>query len=63
MDEQKRQQDYTYELEWRSAFTLHLEVRPSISLMLQWCSRDKVVFIKAVRMLFKVRWKKGFSRI
>ena len=38
MDEQTRQvdQDVTYEMEWRSAFTLHLELAPPIALMLQW---------------------------
>lgn len=56
MDAQQRQvsQEVTYEIEWRSAFTLHMELAPTLGLMLQWCSKDRVVFIKAVRMLFRV---------
>ena len=55
MDEQIRQTsaDVFFELEWRSAFTFHLDIWPPSALMIKWCISDRLVFIKAVRMLFK----------
>jgi E3 ubiquitin-protein ligase UBR2 len=55
MDLQVRQITHhvEYELEWESAFTLHTKLAAVSALILQWCGTDRIVFIKAVRMLFK----------
>ena len=55
MDLQVRQVTHhvEYEIEWESAFNLHVKLAPVCALVIQWCGTDRVVFIKAVRMLFK----------
>ena len=55
MDLQVRQVTHhlEYEMEWEAAFNLHVKLAPVCALVLQWCSTDRIVFIKAVRMLFK----------
>lgn len=44
-------QHMEYEPEWESAFNLHIKLAPIISLVLDWCSSDRVVFVKAYRMV------------
>lgn len=53
MDSVYRQtgQHMEYEPEWESAFNLHIKLAPVISLVLEWCSTDKVVLIKVYRMV------------
>ncbi|KFB52247.1 ubiquitin ligase E3 alpha [Anopheles sinensis] len=53
MDAVTRQvgQHMEYELEWETAFTLHLKLSHLITLVLEWCATDKVVLIKVYRML------------
>ena len=55
MDLQVRQTTHhvEYEIEWEAAFNLHIKLAPIFSLVLNWCGTDRVVFIKAMRMLFK----------
>ncbi|XP_059082624.1 E3 ubiquitin-protein ligase UBR2-like isoform X2 [Tigriopus californicus] len=55
MDLQTRQTTHhlEYELEWRSAFSLHNTIAPLTYLVMEWASRDRVVFIKTLRMLLK----------
>ncbi len=48
-----------YELEWESAFNLHIKIAPVTSLTCAWAGSDRVVFIKTVRMLFKKLWEDG----
>lgn len=43
-------QHMEYEPEWESAFNLHLKIAPVISLVLDWCSSDELVLVKAYRM-------------
>lgn len=52
MDSVLRQtgQHMEYEPEWESAFNLHIKLAPVISLVLDWCSTDRVVLIKVYRM-------------
>ncbi|XP_055625385.1 E3 ubiquitin-protein ligase UBR1 [Toxorhynchites rutilus septentrionalis] len=53
MDAVTRQvgQHMEYEPEWETAFTLHLKLSHLITLVLDWCSTDKVVLVKVYRML------------
>ncbi|XP_058445563.1 E3 ubiquitin-protein ligase UBR1-like [Malaya genurostris] len=53
MDAVTRQigQHMEYEPEWETAFTLHLKLSHLITLILEWCSTDKVVLVKVYRML------------
>lgn len=53
MDAVTRQvgQHMEYEPEWETAFTLHLKLSHLITLVLEWCSTDKVVLVKVYRML------------
>lgn len=44
-------QHMEYEPEWESAFNLHIKLAPVISLVLDWCSSDRVVLIKVYRMV------------
>ncbi|XP_075234618.1 ubr1 ubiquitin ligase [Lycorma delicatula] len=55
MDAVTRQvgQHMEYEPEWESAFNLHIKLSPVITLMLKWCSTDRVVLIKAYRQTLK----------
>ena len=46
-------QHIEYEADWENGFNLHMKLAPVIQLLLNWCSRDKVIFIKAYRMLLK----------
>lgn len=52
MDAVTRQigQHMEYEPEWETAFTLHLKLSHLITLVLEWCSTDKVVLVKVYRM-------------
>ncbi|XP_055525528.1 E3 ubiquitin-protein ligase UBR1 [Wyeomyia smithii] len=53
MDAVTRQvgQHMEYEPEWETAFTLHLKLSHLLSLILEWCSSDKVIMVKVYRML------------
>lgn len=42
-----------YELEWETAFNIHIKVAPVISLICGWAGTDRVVFIKTIRMVLK----------
>ncbi len=42
-----------YELEWETTFNLHIQLAPVSSLVCQWAARDRIVFIKTMRMAFK----------
>ena len=44
-------QHIEYEPEWESAFNLHIKLSAVITLIIDWCSSDSVVLIKAYRML------------
>lgn len=46
-------QHMEYEPEWESAFNLHIKLSPVISLALEWCGADRVVLIKAFRLVLK----------
>ncbi|XP_063980844.1 E3 ubiquitin-protein ligase UBR2 isoform X2 [Diachasmimorpha longicaudata] len=46
-------QHMEYEPEWESAFNLHVKLSPVISLALEWCGSDRVVLIKAFRLVLK----------
>lgn len=46
-------QHIEYEPEWESAFNLHLKLFPVISLALEWCGSDRIVLIKAFRLILK----------
>lgn len=46
-------QHMEYEQEWESAFNLHIKLSPVISLVLEWCGTDRVVLIKALRLVLK----------
>ncbi len=48
-----------YELEWESAFNLHIKIAPVTSLLCAWAGTDRVAFIKTVRMIFKKLWEDG----
>lgn len=53
MDAVHRQtgQHMEYEPEWESAFNLHIKLAHIISLVIDWCSTDRVVLIKVYRMV------------
>ncbi|KAK9497080.1 hypothetical protein O3M35_004459 [Rhynocoris fuscipes] len=55
MDAVTRQvgQHLEYEPEWESAFNLHIKLAPVITLVLKWCSTDRIVLIKAYRLTLK----------
>jgi E3 ubiquitin-protein ligase UBR2 len=44
-------QHQEYEPEWESAFTLNIKLSSLITLVLDWCSSDKVVLMKVYRMV------------
>lgn len=46
-------QHMEYEQEWESAFNLYIKLSPVISLALDWCGSDRVVLIKAFRLVLK----------
>ncbi|XP_014224487.1 E3 ubiquitin-protein ligase UBR2 [Trichogramma pretiosum] len=46
-------QHMEYEQEWESAFNLYIKLSPVISLTIEWCSTDKLVMIKTLRLLLK----------
>ena len=46
-------QHIEFEADWENGFNLHIKLAPVIQLLLNWCARDKVIFIKAYRMLLK----------
>lgn len=53
MDSVHRQtgQHMEYEPEWESAFNLHIKLAPIITLVIDWCSSDRIIFIKVYRMV------------
>jgi E3 ubiquitin-protein ligase UBR2 len=46
-------QHMEYEPEWETAFDLHIKLAPVITLALEWCGTDKIVFIKAYQATLK----------
>lgn len=42
-----------YEPEWESGFNLHIKVATSITHIIAWCATDKVVLVKAYRLLLR----------
>ena len=46
-------QHMEYEPEWETAFNLHIKLSPVISLALEWCGSDKMVLMKAFRLVLK----------
>merc|ERR1719419_805432 len=46
-------QHIEFEADWENGFNLHMKLAPVIQLLLNWCARDKVIFIKAYRMVLK----------
>ncbi|XP_076675682.1 ubr1 ubiquitin ligase [Andrena cerasifolii] len=46
-------QHMEYEPEWESAFNLHVKLSPVISLALEWCGSDRIVLIKAFRLVLR----------
>ena len=55
MDLQVRQVSHhiDHEFEWEPYFRLYIAFMQIVYLMTKWCSTDKVVYIKTIRMLFK----------
>ena len=55
MDLQVRQVSHhiDHEFEWEPYFGLYIKFMQIIPFMVKWCSTDKIVYIKAIRMLFK----------
>ncbi|XP_046403527.1 E3 ubiquitin-protein ligase UBR2 isoform X2 [Ischnura elegans] len=55
MDAVTRQtgQHMEYEPDWESAFNLHLKLAHVVALVIDWCSTDRVVLIKAYRATLK----------
>ncbi|CAG9856266.1 unnamed protein product [Phyllotreta striolata] len=55
MDAVTRQvgQHMEYEPEWESGFNLHLKLAFCISLIVEWCSTDKIVLVKAYRSVLQ----------
>lgn len=53
-------QHMEYEPEWESAFNLHIKLAPVISLVLDWCSNDRVVLIKVYRMVMSALTETDF---
>ena len=46
-------QHVEFEADWENGFNLHIKLAPVVALLLNWCSRDKVIFLKAYRLLLK----------
>ncbi|XP_076176131.1 ubr1 ubiquitin ligase [Ptiloglossa arizonensis] len=46
-------QHMEYEPEWESAFNLHIRLSPVISLALEWCGSDRIILVKAFRMVLR----------
>jgi len=46
-------QHIEFEADWENGFNLHIKLAPVIALLLNWCYSDKVIFLKAYRMLLK----------
>jgi len=46
-------QHIEFEADWENGFNLHIKLAPVIALLLNWCSSDKVIFLKSYRMLLK----------
>ncbi|XP_076237456.1 ubr1 ubiquitin ligase [Calliopsis andreniformis] len=44
-------QHMEYEPEWESAFNLHLRLSPVITLALEWCGSDRIVLVKAFKLV------------
>lgn len=44
-------QHMEYEPEWETAFNLHMKLAMLITLVIDWCSTDKVVLVKVYRMV------------
>lgn len=53
-------QHMEYEPEWESAFNLHIKLAPVISLVLDWCSSDRIVLIKVYRMVMSALTETDF---
>lgn len=53
-------QHMEYEPEWESAFNLHIKLAPVISLVLDWCSTDRIVLVKVYRMVLAVLTETDF---
>ena len=55
MDLQLRQTSHhiDHEFEWEPYFRLYIQFIHIVNLVIKWCSTDRVVYIKAIRMLFK----------
>jgi len=55
MDPQTRQATHhvEYEIEWEAGFNMHVKLAPLYGLIVSWCITDRIVFIKALRMIFK----------
>lgn len=53
MDSVNRQtgQHMEYEPEWEAAFNLHIKLAHVITLVLDWCSTDRIVLVKAYRLV------------
>uniref|UniRef100_A0A2P2HWE1 E3 ubiquitin-protein ligase n=1 Tax=Hirondellea gigas TaxID=1518452 RepID=A0A2P2HWE1_9CRUS len=52
-----------FEQEWEGAFNLHIKMSPIIPLLVDWAASDRIVLIKAVRMLQKALHEHGCSGI
>jgi len=55
MDSHVRQvtQHIEFEADWENGFNLYIKLAPVVSLVLKWCSMDRIIFVKAIRMLLK----------
>jgi len=55
MDSHTRQvnQHIEFESDWENGFNLHIKLAPVMEQLFDWASRDKVIFLKAYRMLIK----------
>lgn len=55
MDSVTRQigQHMEFEPEWESGFNLHIKLAYCITQIIEWCSTDKIVLVKAYRLLLK----------
>ena len=49
----QEKQHIVFEADWENGFNLHLKLAPVITLLLNWCYSDNVIFFKAYRMLLK----------
>jgi E3 ubiquitin-protein ligase UBR2 len=61
MDQQQRMltQHVEFEMEWETAFTLHIRLAPVITLFASWCGTDRVILVKAVRMIWREIFKEA----